>query len=205
MRCVLYRLLCRAERVCLTLVWLLFLLSFHTPPLAMLTLLCALLHELGHIGAAHLIGRHVRAPQRRLNGLLLPLSGPLSYRQEMLVAAAGPLANGLTALVCLALRPLGRAFFDAFATLSLMTGAANLLPVAGYDGERMLRCLLSLRRDAGVAHRVCSALSLGLSAVLTLLSLYVMLRVGGGFWVCGVFFVTLLVHMHKRLCEPSLT
>ena len=196
-------LLSRAERLLMTLFWLLLLLAFNAPPLAMLTLLCALLHELGHITAAALLGRRTGAPMERPNGLLLPLQGSLSYVEECFVAAMGPIANLLVALLCLLARPLGHSFFSTFAILSLFTAVANLLPVGGYDGERMLRSLLSLRLDAVRAHAVCAALSLGLSAVLTLVSLYGMLRVGGGYWIFGVFFATLLVEIKRSLAHAK--
>ncbi len=188
-----------AERLLLTVFWLLLLLAFNAPPLAMLTVLCAAIHECGHIGAALFLDRRLGVPVRRANGFLLPVRASLSYKEEIFVAAMGPAVNMLFALLCFLARGLGEAFFDAFAALSLLTAAANLLPVGGYDGERILRAWLSLHTDSQHVASVCSALSIGLSGCLTLLALYGILRRGGAYWVFGVFFFTLIFEMRTSL------
>ncbi len=187
------------ERLLLTVFWLLLLLAFNAPPLAMLTVLCAVMHELGHIGAAVFLDHRLGSPLRRANGFLLPVRTALSYKEEIFVAAMGPAVNILFVLLCLFARPLGAAFFDAFASLSFFTAAANLLPVSGYDGERILRAWLSLHTDSQRVASVCSALSIGLSGCLTLLALYGILRTGGAYWIFGVFFFTLIFEMRSSL------
>ena len=107
-----------------------------------LVALSALFHECGHLLAFSLLG----LPAPRLvpvaRGMRLSASCPLSYREECLIALAGPLANGVCYLVGLCFRtPLP--FLAEFGEMSLMTGLCNLAPMSDLDGERILACLLA--------------------------------------------------------------
>lgn len=189
----------RLESILTTLFWVLLLLGFNAPPLAMMTVLCAAMHEGGHLVALWCVGRRARLPIARPNGFLLPTDRPLSYRAEALVLAAGPLVNLLTAALFLLLQPLGRAFFRTFACVSLLTGLANLLPLGGYDGQRLVYIALCLFRDSACAEAVCRKLTFATSATLSFLSLYLIWRTDAGYWLFGVFFAALLSEMHTRL------
>lgn len=109
-----------------------------------LGLLCAALHEAGHIAAYRLLLRRWPAVTVSPGGLRIPLRGVwLSARQELCLAAAGPLAN---LLLCLAAHGWmawrGAAYAGYwFAAVNLLVGGANLLPLPGLDGARILRCV----------------------------------------------------------------
>ncbi|MBQ3483447.1 MAG: M50 family metallopeptidase [Clostridia bacterium] len=124
-------------------------------------LFAAAIHECGHILAARVLGIRLRALELDLMGARLYPAAPLpSYRAEAVLAAAGPAASLLLALFLL---PHG----TPFARLSLTATAAfalfNLLPIAGFDGGRILSATLCARLGARAADRIqgaCSYLTL---------------------------------------------
>ena len=114
---------------------------------SVLPILCAMaVHELAHIVMMLACGGQVRRLTLRFADLQLAASG-LGYRQELLAALAGPLAN----LIC------GAAFCmqrPSFAAYSLMLGIYNLLPVWPLDGGRMIRCALLARLPLAQAEHI---------------------------------------------------
>lgn len=105
--------------------------------------LLILLHELGHGGAARLLGLKVGAP------IFIPFFGavialkeqPRSSWVECLVAAAGPAAGLLGAAGC-ALAwtladPARGGYWHALARLTAVINLFNLLPAVGLDGDRI--------------------------------------------------------------------
>lgn len=120
------------------------------------------LHECGHLFAFLLLRQPAPAFRARRFGLLLtPKSTLLSYGQELFICAAGPLFN---LLACAALLPAlraggaGEANFCFFA-LNLLNALFNLLPIAGFDGGRMLSAALSLLLPKAAADRISAAIS----------------------------------------------
>lgn len=99
----------------------------------------AVLHELGHIGAAMVFHGRVEALCLSAVGaeLRFSYSAPLNYVRESLVALAGPTANLLTGLAALWLG----AYLQAAVSLGL--GIFNLLPILPLDGGRVLSNLVS--------------------------------------------------------------
>lgn len=114
-------------------------------------------HETGHLIALRLLGADILA--LRLDVLDAQIvSSPLSYRQELCAALAGP---AMSIVCCL----IFRRRFAAFAAVSLLLGLFNLLPVWPLDGGRALRAALgqwvSLSRAEGMCRitggTVCAA------------------------------------------------
>lgn len=128
----------------------------------------AIVHELGHVTAAMLMGGRVEALTLSAAGaeLRFVYSAVLSYSGECLVALAGPAVN-LMAGVPLYLSGL---FFPAMITLGL--GVFNLLPVLPLDGGRVLSDLVAVRfgldhaeRTLAVSTGVVVGLLAGLGAI----------------------------------------
>ena len=118
-------------------------------------LLAALIHEGGHLGAAWLLGVPVRGVRMGLLGARLELGGLLSYRQESLIAAAGPTVNFLTAAMLWSRVAVWDAGWGSrLCMVSVGLAAVNLLPVRGLDGGRILRCLLASLFGVSVADGV---------------------------------------------------
>jgi Zn-dependent protease len=91
-------------------------------------------------------------------GVRLKTRVPLSYRQELIVALAGPVAN----LACALLGKLCGSFFPCaidFGQISLVTALCNLIPMAELDGEKILNCLLAPCMSADALYRSEKCLS----------------------------------------------
>lgn len=120
------------------------LLAFDATGVARLGLLCALLHEGGHVLAyRRLMGRW---PPLELSplGIRLRLRWLLPAGQELLLAAAGPLTNLLLCVAAFLAMEYGLGYSYRgywFASANLLVGGANLLPLPGLDGARILACL----------------------------------------------------------------
>ena len=179
------------ERVLPFLFILFLMLAFDAVWVTVLTLLVAAVHELGHIAAALAVGvGDMSIPRAVLTGLRIRPGRLLSYREEVIVALGGPLAN---ILAFFALLPLTRVnnYIFSLAAINLLTAVSNLIPIRGFDGQRILTGLLASRVSAGVIDTVTRALTVGISAAVALLSLIFMMRVGEGYWIFAVFFAIL--------------
>ncbi|MBR6708674.1 MAG: hypothetical protein IKL84_03240 [Clostridia bacterium] len=114
-----------------------------------LSFFAAALHEIGHWGAARFLNLPLTGFSFGLFGARIDIGAArvLSYREELLLAAAGPMANLLTALAAWGiLRCTGEKspileslMFFIFA--SLLLAAVNLFPIRSLDGGRILECL----------------------------------------------------------------
>ena len=116
-------------------------------------LLACVIHELGHVFAARMMGGGVERLSLTAIGAELSFDylRPLSYGRDSLVALAGPAANLITGIFALAVRR----YLPA--ALSLGIGAFNLLPVRPLDGGRALYDMLAGTLDADWAERISTA------------------------------------------------
>ena len=146
----------------------------------LLTLLAALLHECGHLLAAKLMRIPMRGVRFDLLGVRLEIGGRmLSYGEEWLLAAAGP----LTSLLCAAVAALAwrvSLLFQIFSCASVVLGALNLLPIRTFDGGRMLECCLTAFWGVRVAQRGLAVTSVTFLFLVWAVSVYFLLRAGDG-------------------------
>ena len=146
-----------------------------------LTVAAIVLHEIGHIVGATL----AKVP---LGGFrLIPCearlsleNGLISYPKEAFIGVAGPLCNLLCVGAC---HWFGAKLFDTgavsfFSTVSAALAILNLLPIADFDGGRLLRCLLIPLVGLRASDRICEACSLLTLFCLWCLSVYIVFRVG---------------------------
>jgi len=171
-------------------------LLFYRSPLLLGTLAAALVHELGHLWAALACRIRIQAFTLDLLGARLRVNDSLlSYRQEILLCLGGPLVN----LLCFAegtfLSHMGISlspFFEGMTLGSLCLAVVNLLPIATFDGGRILYALLCAKGSEGLAHRLLRISSLLCLGVLWLSSVYLLLRYSASlplFIFCvGMFF-----------------
>ena len=135
-------------------------------------------HEAGHLLAARILKIRVEKIQFGLLGARIGIVGLQSYKNEALLAAAGPAASFLCAALTFPLSPSG--FFGQVCALSLILGFLNLLPVQTFDGGRGADCLLSARIGADLAERILRWVSFAFLLLLWLFSVYLLLRAGSG-------------------------
>lgn len=166
------------RRLLVALVWALPLLLFSSPAELFALASAALLHEGGHLLAFFLLGEPPPRPSAVVAGMTLSPARTLPYRHELIIAAAGPLANLLFALPHLVLG--GGAATLTLGAVHLLTALINLLPLRGCDGARILFCLLALLFSLRIAEVVTSTLSASAFFLLLFFLLFLLLFEGGG-------------------------
>ena len=177
--------------------WVLIIFAFNVPYVAVLTVLSALIHEAGHLIPLVMMGKYKKPPRSTLSGFRITVPEVLSYNDSILVLVFGPLANIISALLLyLASLKYGEYWF-VFALLNLLTAISNLIPVKGYDGYKILEVLCSLKEENTGAKRVLEATSLLMISIMTFISLYFIMKIGEGYWIFFVFFISLLVTITK--------
>jgi Zn-dependent protease len=102
-----------------------------------LLLASLLLHEVGHMITATFLGVPVREFGLRLGGAYNRRAYATRRRDEILIAASGPLMNLLLVVPVIFVPRLG----PQLATCNLVLGVINLLPLPSSDGLRILRNL----------------------------------------------------------------
>ena len=148
--------------------------------IGIITLLAAFFHECGHILAAKRMHIPLRSLRLDLLGARLEASGRmLSYTEEWLLCAAGPLVS-LT--LSAAAAPLWRFSSStiAFSCVSLLLGCLNLLPIRTFDGGRMMECWLCSFLSVRIAGNIMRIISFVFLFLLWATSVYFLLRVGDG-------------------------
>ena len=164
--------------------------GFDSVPMATLTILTAFIHECGHLTALAYVAKDKFAlPKANLFGFRIKNSIKMSYTEEILVTLSGPLVNLiLSPLVFIPTNNGFLGYLQCFGAVNLMTLISNLIPVRSYDGSRILSSILALHTDEEKKERIISVLSLFFSSLLTLFSLYVIEKMGEGYWIFIIFF-----------------
>ncbi len=146
-----------------------------------LVLLAAALHELGHIAAAR--GLHIGVGRMTIGALGASLAvgnGLLSYRDEAIIAAAGPAVNlacAGAAILFHRAQPDERLLFFAAASLGL--AVVNLLPLPAFDGERILTCACARWLSPAAVDRITVLTGGAATVTLWLVASGLALRTGG--------------------------
>lgn len=134
---------------------------------AQVYLLAAALHELAHLLVLLAAGKRAVAMALRFAEAQI-ITPPLSDREELICAAAGPAAN----LLCFSLLH-HRA--PGFAVCSLLLAGYNLLPVLPLDGGRILLVLLARCTGTDTAQKTCTRISTGFGVLMLFAALFFML------------------------------
>lgn len=122
--------------------------------LAAACLLASVIHEGGHLLAMLLLQISPQGCILGAFGLRIQLGGCLTgYRHSLYVAAAGPLLNGVSAVIFLLLNA------SEIALVHVLLALLNLLPVSVLDGGELLRCALCLCGVVSLADRIVQLIS----------------------------------------------
>ncbi len=133
-----------------------------------ITLFCALTHELGHFFAA----RICRASPKRIviypfgADMELPV-GLRSYKADIFIALSGPMLNLILLFLGITLS-LG----DFFCACNLALALINLMPIKGLDGGTVLENLLLTFLSPKTAERVLFGVTFSVLFSLYLFSVY---------------------------------
>lgn len=177
--------------------WLLVIFAFNLPYVAVLTVICAIIHELGHLTPLFIFGNYKKRPRSTVCGFRITVPELLSYNDSLVILISGPCANLIAfVLLFLASFQFGEYFF-LFAILNLITAISNLIPVKGYDGYKIIEILLSQKEENHSAKIILDGVSFIIISAMSFLSLYLILKVGEGYWIFFVFFISLLVAVLK--------
>lgn len=138
--------------------------------------LTAVMHEFAHAAAAARVGYRLRRIVLMPYGAIIrgDLEG-ISFKDEIFVALAGPLANAAAALGFIALWwlfPDAYPYTDTAAFASLGIAAVNVLPAYPLDGGRVLFCALAKKKGETFARKFCRAVSLVIGAAFLGLFVY---------------------------------
>jgi len=107
-----------------------------------LVIVVLLLHELGHI----LVSLLCRVP---VHGLGFAWKGAYTVREagpphlNIWISAAGPLMNLIIGSVLWNTNT----FWHFFAIMNFVNAGANLLPITGSDGDRIITCWQAIKRE----------------------------------------------------------
>ena len=180
--------------------WFLLVFAFDTPLIALITLISVAIHEFGHEVCLYLQTGKLRTVRGVLNGFKLSCSdvAHFSYKQEALLYASGPLANIFIAILYPAYASLG-SYGEYLAFINLTTAVSNLILIKGYDGYGILYAALRSFTPLQTALRICGTVSAVFTVTLCITSLYLIDRLGEGYWIFFVFLVSLISSMAQSL------
>lgn len=170
--------------------WVSVIFGFDTPCVAILTIIAAVIHELGHYFAIAILsgGGVLRGHS---SGFRIKRQEALSYGKEIAVLLAGPGMNIAFFIICLLFADHLDGYVKLFGYINLATGLSNLLPLEGYDGYGALRELFYFSGKEEPVRKL-EAFSFAVSVFLTFISLYLIDRFSEGYWIFGLFFVATL-------------
>ena len=156
--------------------------------LILATMVCVVLHELGHALTARRFGIQTKTIT------LYPIGGvaaleriPEQPAQELIVALAGPAVNFVLAGLCfflavvqgafsrhvhLAFTVTGANFMLELVVINLWFGGFNLLPAFPMDGGRVLRALLAMKMPRPQATRIAAGVGQAMAFLFGLVGLF---------------------------------
>ena len=154
------------------------------PPEQYLCFAAALaVHEAAHLAAMKRRGMKPAAVRMLPAGLEIARGGgEASYRADAAVSLAGPAASVATGAAGLAFGGV----FRVYGILSVILGVFNALPVYGLDGGYALRSLLYARMPPDRAEAVSRGVSLAITFIIWVASVWIMLVTGGSFTLFAV-------------------
>ena len=164
----------------------------------LLAISAAIIHELGHIVMAELLGLGVKELYFAPIGIRMILKKQLSIvntSRKIVVLSAGCAVN----LVLFAVFMLSSQKNAAF--IHLITALFNFLPAGTLDGGRIFYEILCIKLDAGKAQKIADLVSLFSAAVLFLLGSLVLIYSGYNFslLITSIYLAITVIMRQKKL------
>ncbi len=156
-------------------------------------LICAMIHEVGHIAAAKICRAEVLSLTVYPCGADMRLGGGVrGYLSEAFISGGGAMANVFTAIILLIVGGFVASEVVSYAVFCSMSLAfLNLIPIRGLDGGNILKYMLLMRLDGKTVDGVLCFISWGMLFFLWIAAAYILLLCHGSpslfFMVCGVF------------------
>ena len=154
---------------------------FDITEMFVLSVVCALLHEGGHLACIYLCKGKIENVKLTVYGASIELGKYpiIPYRNEIIIAAAGPAVSLLAAVL---FSYIGKyAYIDKFFLISginLLIGVLNLIPAYPLDGGRMLKCFLLMFFSVKTVKIITSAIC-GICAIcVSIICTYINARAG---------------------------
>ncbi|HWR41577.1 site-2 protease family protein [Sporomusa sp.] len=148
-------------------------------------------HELSHMLMASGLGYKVKQVEFLPFGAMARVErlADAGAGSEIMIAAAGPLASLVLAALCYAQMSEAGSWQEVlrfYGEVNLTLALFNLLPALPLDGGRILRAILSRRRDYREATAIVVTISHMIGCLLILFA-------GGGYWLHGTINLTMLI------------
>lgn len=139
-----------------------------------LLVLSYLIHELGHLFFAHLVG----AKMNKIRGGVFHLSlsyepYTVSYLSEILICSGGIIFNLIASLVIFLVNTSNNDTLSTLLVLNLSLAIMNLYPVSILDGGNILRTLIFWKMSGDVAEKLHKWISFFFAILMWLLSVYI--------------------------------
>lgn len=187
-----------------------FLMSFlfgndHNVLLALI--ICAIIHETGHLICAKILKIKIREIVIDIGGAkIYPYSNTYPYSHELLLSFSGPLANIICVYIIHFISNESRhlqnfsknlengalSFIELVLIFSLLQSFLNLLPISNLDGGRILKCILCILFSQRIGEIFIRITTIIFSIILWIISVYFLVGSGSGislfvFSICMFF------------------
>ena len=182
--------------------WVSIIFGFDTPDVAILTILSAILHEIGHLLPTLVMKSRIKSVEAHISGFRIKQGGE-GYWSDIIELVGGPLANALVFLLTLPFSGALGGYIGLVGSVNLVTALSSLIPIEGYDGYGIIKKLLELTGVTALI-KPLFYLSFILTTAVTFLALYLLLKFGEGYWIFGVFFTILLSKIWRLTKEDIL-
>ena len=175
------------------------LLLIDTTGLMLSGLICALLHESGHLCAMKICGDTIEKILFYPCGIdIRREKSKTSYKKDLCISVGGCIVNLITACVCYPF--LNKHFVFSIFISSIALCIFNMLPIRGLDGEQALKYLLLMKYPPNTVIKVTNIISI-VSVVLLFaicVCLWVSLKLSPLLLVCAVYLFIITI-MQIRL------
>ncbi|NLA76998.1 MAG: hypothetical protein GX851_04085 [Clostridiales bacterium] len=169
----------------------------------LVAVICAMLHETGHIVCLYALSGCAASIELGVFGMRLVRreETKLSYAGEVLCALGGPVVNILLSVLFSVLYVSGMQSFARAAKINLALGLFNLMPVGELDGGRALTAFLCTRFSPVTAERIMLFVSVAVLLPVSFAGFYVLIDSGYNFTLL-IAAVYIALNLVLRIKQP---